>query len=682
MISWKKIHLLGFILTIILAVQGMAQNPVNLSAKLEPTQLKPGDKAKFVITVALDPGWHLYSIAQKPPPRSTKIALEEGGAFIQEGTLIAPKAKTAFDPNFQIDTETYEGAVNFTIPVRVKPDAAPGPQKATAKITFQVCNDTQCLPPRTRPLEVEAMIAQAALAATPSPTVSPSPSPTVSPSPSPSPSPIQSPSPNVTLTPTPIPTPTPFETLGTVSTIPPPDNTGAAAGVTAAELKSRGLFGYIWFAIISGLLALLTPCVFPMVPITVSYFTKRDQASRGQAIGHALIYALGIVFTFTGLGLLMTLIAGAAGINKLAANPWLNLFLTALFVALALNLFGLFEIRMPNALVNKLDQQSRGGGVGATLLMGLVFTLTSFTCTVAFVGQVLVFATQGEWFWSIVGMLAFSTAFAFPFFLLSVFPHWLKSLPSSGGWLNSVKVVMGFVELAAAFKFLSNVDLVWGWNTVSRNVILSGWIAIAIVTAIYLLGKIQLPFDTPMKSLGVLRMLLSVFFLGLAFYFLTGLFGANLGGFEGMLPPANLSASTKSSTQTAAAHQWIMNYDQAIAQAKATNKPVFLNFTGVTCTNCRWMESNMLTEADVKKTLENFVLAELFTDRQTPEDERHSQIQEKSFGTVALPLYVVVGPDGKELSKFPGLTRDKNEFIRFLQAGAARFNQVAQNQIQ
>ncbi|MBL8206379.1 MAG: protein-disulfide reductase DsbD N-terminal domain-containing protein, partial [Blastocatellia bacterium] len=221
MISWKKTHLLGFIITIFLAIQGLAQNPVNLSAKLEPTQLKPGDKAKFVITVALDPGWHLYSIAQKPPPRSTKIALEEGGAFIQEGTLIAPKAKTAFDPNFQIDTETYEGMVNFTIPVRVKPDTMPGATKAVAKITFQVCNDTQCLPPRTRPLEVDAMIAQAALAATPSPTVSPSPSPSISPSPSPSASPSPSPSPSVSPTPSPSPSPVPFETLGTESTIPP-----------------------------------------------------------------------------------------------------------------------------------------------------------------------------------------------------------------------------------------------------------------------------------------------------------------------------------------------------------------------------------------------------------------------------------------------------------------------------
>ncbi len=686
MIDWKKISLLVVCAAFFSVVAVRAQNPVNWSAKVEPAQVKPGEKAKVIVTVTLDSGWHLYSLNQGPPPRATKIALEDGSAFVQEGNLQAPKAKKAFDPNFQVDTETYEGTVNFTIPVRVKADAASGAQKVAAKVTFQVCNDTTCLRPTTKSFDADVMIAAAAASPTPSvspnakvsPTVSPSPSPTISPLPSPSVSP--SPSPTISPSPSPSDSATPFALPGTQGAEPPPSDPtsgSSAGGTTAAELKSRGLFGFLWFAVISGLLALLTPCVFPMVPITVSYFTKREQQSRGHAIGQALIYALGIIITFTGLGLLMTLVAGAAGINKLAANPWLNIFLTILFVTLALNLFGLFEIRMPTALVSKLDQQSRGSGIGATLLMGLVFTLTSFTCTVAFVGQVLVFATQGEWFWSILGMLAFSTAFAFPFFLLSIFPHWLKSLPSSGGWMNSVKVVMGFVELAAAFKFLSNVDLVWGWNTISRNVILSGWIAIAIVTAIYLLGKFQLPMDTPIKNLGVIRMLISVFFFGLAFYFLTGLFGGNLGGFEGMLPPrsGNETAGLLGRAKPAEA-KWLLNYDQALQQAKATNKPVFLNFTGVTCTNCRWMESNMLATPEVKKVLDNFVLAELYTDRQTPEDERHGQIQEKQFGTVALPLYVVVTPDGKELSKFPGLTRDKNEFIRFLQSGAAKLNQL------
>ena len=244
--------------------------------------------------------------------------------------------------------------------------------------------------------------------------------------------------------------------------------------------------------------------------------------------------------------------------------------------------------------------------------------------------------------------------------------------------MNSVKVTMGFIELAAGLKFLSNVDLVWGWNAITRNVFLSAWVAIALVAGIYLLGKIQLPMDSPVKSLGVLRMLMSVFFFGLAFYFLTGMFGGNLAGFEGMVPPAKNNGNA---TQVgAAAHSdWIMNYDKALALAKATNRPVFVNVTGVTCTNCRWMESNMFTDAAVKKALDNFVLAELYTDRQTPEDENNAELQEKKFKNVGLPLYVMITPDGKELSAPVGLTRDKNEFIKFLQAGASRFGQGGQN---
>ena len=429
-----------------------------------------------------------------------------------------------------------------------------------------------------------------------------------------------------------------------------------------------------------GFLALLTPCVFPMVPITVSFFTKREQRTNAAAVRQALVYCFGIIFTFTGLGLALTLIAGPAGINRLAASPWMNLFLTTLFVVFALNLFGMFEIRIPSHWLSSIDRRAQGGTTAATLLMGLTFTLTSFTCTAAFVGTVLVAATQGEWFWSAVGMLAFSTAFALPFFLLAIFPQWLHSLPSSGGWLNSVKVVMGFLELAAAFKFLSNVDLVWGWNTVSRNLVLAGWIAIAIVTTIYLLGKFQLPHDTPVERLGVMRMLVATFFLGLAFYLLAGLFGARLGELDAFLPPASVGATGLIAKEGAAGGQpgrWLDSYDRALEQARATNKPVFLNFTGVTCTNCRWMETNILADAEVRREMERFVLAELYTDRETPEDERHSKLQETQFGTVALPLYVVVGPDGKELAQFAGLTRDKAEFLGFLQSGASRFEQLA-----
>jgi len=415
-----------------------------------------------------------------------------------------------------------------------------------------------------------------------------------------------------------------------------------------------------------------------MIPITVSFFTKNQQGSTWATVKQALIYCFGIIFTFAGLGLALTLVAGPAGVNKVAASPWMNLFLTALFVIFALNLFGMFEIRVPSKLLSSLDTRSQSGTLAATLLMGLTFTLTSFTCTAAFVGTVLVAATQGEWFWSAIGMVAFATAFAAPFFLLALFPKWLSSLPSSGGWLNSVKVVMGFLELAAAFKFLSNVDLVWGWHSVSRSVVLAAWVAIALIAAIYLLGKIQLPYDTPLERLSVARMLLSVFFLGLAFYLLAGLFGARLGELDAFLPPVQAENRVASSTGEPGS-KWLASFDAALEQARATNRPVFVNFTGVTCTNCRWMEANVFTDANVKRELDRFVLAELYTDRETPEDELNSKLQETRFKTVALPLYVIVAPDGTQLGLFAGLTRDKSEFIRFLQSGANRAPATAQS---
>ena len=231
----------------------------------------------------------------------------------------------------------------------------------------------------------------------------------------------------------------------------------------AKDLKGRGLFGFVWFAVIQGLLALLTPCVFPMIPITVSFFTKRDQKSGGAAVGQAGFFSLGIIFTYTAIGLAIAGLAGPTGLTKLASSPWMNLLLTALFVVFALNLFGMFEIQSPDRTRFKTRRAGAGGPDGNDVrddLMGVTFTLTSFTCTTAFVGTVLIYATQGQWFWAVLGMLAFATAFALPFFLFALFPRWLQSLPKSGGWLNSVKVVMGFLELAAAFKFLSNVDLV------------------------------------------------------------------------------------------------------------------------------------------------------------------------------------------------------------------------------
>jgi thiol:disulfide interchange protein DsbD len=688
-LSGKKAIAYGSAMILLLiASNAYAQglNPVSLSGKLEPAQVKPGQSAKILLTAKIEPGWHLYSLTQPAGgPRPTRITIDESSPIKIDGKPQQPKPKVAPDPNFSIPgqppfmTETFDREAVFTVPVKVADDAPTGALKIVVKFYFQVCDDHQCLPPRTRPIEVDATIIAANTKVSPAPNqVAPAPNKASTPGASPTVMPV---------TPTPAPSTTAIPEAGlggaigaggSSSTPTAPTAVGAvdtADEDVAKNLRKRGLLNYILFAMGVGFLSLLTPCVFPMIPITVSFFTKREDRTVGQAIKQALIYCFGIIFTFTGLGLALTLIAGPSGINKVAANPWMNLFLTTLFVVFALNLFGMFEIRLPSGLLSKLDSKSQSGTTAATLLMGLTFTLTSFTCTAAFVGTVLVAVTQGEWFWPAVGMLAFSSAFAFPFFLLALFPKWMHSLPKSGGWLNSVKVIMGFLELGAAFKFLSNVDLVWGWNTVSRNLVLAGWIAISIVAAIYLLGKFLLPHDTPVQRIGVARMLSATFFLGLAFYFLTGLFGSNLGEWEAMLPPAQVSARNFSTANNSHG-AWLASYDDAVQKARAENKPAFLNFTGVTCTNCRWMESNMFTDLQVKKELERFVLAELYTDRETPEDERNGQLQAEKFETVALPLYAIIHPNGDILAKFPGLTRDKQEFIAFLQRGSNRFQQT------
>ncbi|MBI1761510.1 MAG: thioredoxin family protein [Acidobacteria bacterium] len=665
------------------AAQGL--NPVALTSTLEPAQVKAGGKAKVLINLKLEPGWHVYALTQPPPPRAMKVAVDESGPFKADGAPQQPKPKTAFDPNFEINTQTFENAVTITQPVKLAADAAAGAQKLTVNFTYQVCDEHQCLPPKKVPLVLDATIVAAALTPAPAPAqiASASPTPKLTPSVTPSASPAATaePSPSASAA---------SVAPVTSNQLPPTAPSAQTPNLTpdlTNDLKKRGLLGYLWFALGAGLLALLTPCVFPMIPITVSVFTKREHDSHAKAMRDAVIFCLGIILTYTVLGLALALIAGPTGLNKLAANPWMNLFLTTLFVVFALNLFGMFEIRIPSALLTKLDKQSQDSTLFATVLMGVTFTLTSFTCTTAFVGSVLIYATQGDWFWAVIGMAAFATAFAAPFFLFALFPRFLQALPKSGGWMNSVKVVLGFLEIGAAFKFLSNVDLVWGWNTVSRNLVLAAWIGLALGAALYLFGKFQLPLDSPMKTLSVQRMLAGVFFLGTSFYLLTGLFGAPLGELDAWLPPDTTSAAIYNTlnggggttTANANAHAWLESYDAAVTKAKAESKPVFLNFTGVTCTNCRWMEKNMFPDPAVRKELEKFVLAELYTDRETPEHEagdvKNAELMSTKFNTVALPLYVVITPEGNTLAKFPGLTRDKQEFVSFLQAGASRFGQ-------
>ena len=403
-----------------------------------------------------------------------------------------------------------------------------------------------------------------------------------------------------------------------------------------------------------------------MVPVTIAYFSTPNRAdSRG--LQRAFLFALGIIGTFTVLGLALAAIFGAAGLNRLAANPWVNLLLAALFVAFAANLFGWFEIGLPWRVSTAADRAVRGATPGSSLgalLMGAAFTLTSVTCTAPFVGTLLVLASQGSWTTPIAGMLVYSAAFALPFFILAAAPGLVSHLPGAGEWMKTLRVLIGLLELGAAIKFVSNADLVLGWGIFTRNVLLIAWSALAIAGAAYLgrnararIQRRDLGWET---VAGIATALL------IAAWLASGLNEQHrLRQIEAFLPP--VTPATALSSSGGAAPTWVLNdYDGALSSARATQKLVFVDFTGYTCTNCRWMEANIFTRPDVSAELGQFVLARLYTDGEGEIYERQQAFQEKTFGTVALPLYAVVDADGNVRGTFSGLTRSPSDFIAFL----------------
>ena len=420
---------------------------------------------------------------------------------------------------------------------------------------------------------------------------------------------------------------------------------------------------FFWLAISAGAFALLTPCVFPMVPITASYFAKHGGGDRKAAVRNALLFGAGIVGTFTAAGLATSVLVGAAGMARFAAHPWVNLAIAAMFVAFALNFFGLYEIRLPASLLARLYRVTRdrasSGALGAVLVGG-TFAVTTFTCTAPFVGTLLVLASQGQWQQPVVGLLVFSATFAVPFVLLALVPSALTRLPRSGGWLNSVKVVLGLVELGAALKFVSNADLVMGWGIFSRQVVLVSWAVLCGVIGVYVVAR------------RPLRLAVAGGFVALGIWLAVGLDGRPLGEIESFLPPR--AEDTPAGAMAMAARgdepeglQWYLNdLDGALAAAREGDGRVFIDFTGYTCTNCRWMESNMFTEPDVNEQLGRFVLARLFTDGEGEVYEDQMDYQKEQFGTIALPLYAVVDGEGETVATFLGLTRDREEFLDFL----------------
>ncbi|MCA1640057.1 MAG: thioredoxin family protein [Acidobacteria bacterium] len=592
-----------------------AQNPASwrLESEAKGKSLKQNETFKAKLKAEIEGEWHLYALEQpEGGPIATTIKISEEKPFKINGKVASPEPVTKFDPNFNIDTKFYEKQVDFDLPVQTTSETRA--DELAISVRFQLCNDTLCLPPKTVRVTFDGFEEvkkgnlwsvvggqQNENSATPNPSIN-----------------------NQQLT-------------------------------TDNRQPTTDLWSFLWLAVSLGALSLLTPCVFPMIPITVSYFTNNAAGHRAKAVKLATVYSLGIVLTFTLLGMLLAIFVGAAGINLFAANPWVNLLIAGIFLFFAFNLFGAYEIQIPTGVLTKLDNLTRskegeGSGIVGALLMGLTFTLTSFTCTSPFVGTILVSAANGNWQKPLVGMLAFSAVFALPFFVLALLPQYVSQLPRAGGWMNSIKVAMGFLEIAAAMKFLSNVDLIWKWGIFTRNFVLAIWISIGAILAVYLLGKFQLPHDTKPERIGAFRVLSAILSLAISFYLLTGLFGARLGELESFLPPETETSKNFFNQNKTEKLVWIENdYEKALAQANAENKRVFVDFTGYTCTHCRWMEANVFPKSEVEVELSKFVLAKLYTQ------------------TVALPFYAIMDADGKTVATFSGLTRNAQEFVDFLQ---------------
>jgi thiol:disulfide interchange protein len=617
------------------------EHPIEWSLVKPPVRTVQGTVVKAKLRALIPPGWHLYSITQGPGgPVPTSITTPTGAAFTIAGVIGAPEPDIAPDKNFDILSETYADSATFTIPLAAR---TAGVTTLAVLVSYQTCTDRYCLPPTsdvvTSPITVTAAAAGTVI---PEPVVT---APVVTP-----PVAVEAAPVTETVPAQPTPPPSPF------------------GGTTTPSLPL-----FLWLAAVMGALSLLTPCVFPMIPITVSYFTRTNETTRRSPARNALVYAGGIMATFTLLGMAIAILVGAGGINRFAANPWVNLLVTALFLAFALNLFGFWQFTIPSALLTRLNavsSESRGGETVGILAMGLTFTLTSFTCTAPFVGTLLVMAAQGSWRWPLLGLLVFSAVFALPFFLLALMPSAIAKLPRSGSWLETVKVMMGFLEVAMAMKFLTNADMVLQWGIFTRDVVLLIWIATAVAAAAYLAGWFFR--ERPRRKIPVPQLLLAGACLLIAFGLGRGLGGTRLGELESFLPPPE-GAVISGTANVAGELPWLVNdYAGGLERARAEHKSVLVDFTGYTCTNCRWMEANMFPRPEITRELEKFVRVRLYTDGQGELYREQQKMELEMFGTVALPYYAVLDSLGNPEAEFLGMTRNTEEFLQFLRGERPR----------
>ena len=626
--------------------------PVEWSTSVEKIS---DDTYILVSKTNIEKGWHLY--AQDVPedgPIPTTFSYNLDEEVVLLGLTKELEGHIVDDPVFLMKIKYFEEYAEFRQAIKVSNNRL---SSVLGEVEFMVCDDTRCLPPSYIDLEFnlnEAILIDAQVDAL-------------------------------------------DENLSTNVSV-------------KKQNDKKGLWSIFIIAFLSGFAALLTPCVFPMIPMTVSFFTKQSK-SKALGIRNAIIYGISIVIIYVLLGSMVTAIFGADVLNALATNVWFNVVFFVLLLVFAFSFLGAFEIVLPNSWANKVDRQADRGGLIGIFFMALALAIVSFSCTGPIVGTLLVESASKGGIAPIVGMLGFSLAIALPFALFAAFPGWLNSLPKSGGWLNTVKVVLGFLELALAFKFLSNADLVLQLHWLERELFIAIWIAIFGVMALYLLGKIQLPHDGPSGPISVGRLCLGLVTLAFTIYMIPGLWGAPLDLISAFPPPQSYSESpygvgnSQSSGASVlhedlpdgghllAPHQILAfnDYDKGLSYAKSVGKPVLIDFTGWACVNCRKMEQNVWVVPQVLDILKNkVVLISLYVDDKRALDQhipsalkpgkqlkyigqKWSELQMLRYKTNTQPYYVIMDHDEQTLIEPVGYTPDVDTYFKWMTQGISKF---------
>ncbi|MEP2669858.1 MAG: cytochrome c biogenesis protein CcdA [Cyclobacteriaceae bacterium] len=675
-----------------IVLQAQILEPAKWTSKPSVTSANAGDVIELIFDVKIDKDWYLYSseFPCEDGPIPTSFTFEPNAGYELVGGIVPINPVDKYDDIFECDVKVFKKTAQFKQKVKLLGSGV----VIKGEFEYQVCTeiDGRCVPGDGEFLfdKIEVKGGNAV------------------------PKIEQSSDATNLIVPTP-------EDDPQTEPVDYGENKGPYIDESVLDgensLDNESFLGYLIFAFVLGLTSLITPCVFPMIPMTVTFFLKEGQ-SKSTGIRYAFIFGFSIILIYTLAGTVFAFALGAEGLNALATHWAPNLFVFVIFIVFALSFLGLFEINAPHQLVNKVDQQAEKGGLIGVFFMAATLVLVSFSCTIPIVGNVVVLAAGGHVLKPILAMFSYALAFAIPFTLFAIFPEWIKGLPKSGGWLNSVKVTLGFLELALCLKFFSIADQAYHWGILDRDTNITLWIVIFGLLGLYFLGKIRLPHDSAVEKATVPRLFLAILTFSFVVYLIPGLWGAPLKALAGYIPPKytldfdlvsdkNLGGGNETCEEPMYADflhlphglQGYFDYDQALACARKLNKPLFIDFTGHGCTNCREMEAVVWSDPQVLQRLrDDYVIVALYVDDKTllPESEwftsaydnkvkktlgkQNADLQIANLENNAQPFYVLVGADEKVLAWPYGYDKDPQKFAEFLDSGTKKYRELYGNQ--